>query len=103
MNTYDYGSTITLGANFALASGTPADPQTVTLRYLSPTNIPGVGQETIINQAQMQHVSQGAFTYTLTVLMVGVWYYRFEGLGGCNAVQDGVFCVASTPFSDAAG
>jgi hypothetical protein len=35
--------------------------------------------------------------------MVGVWYYRFEGLGGCNAVQDGVFCVASTPFSDAAG
>jgi hypothetical protein len=96
-NSYDLGTAVTLIGTFTNLQGQPTDPASVTLRVLDPT-----GTETIVNTGQMTHGSAGNFSFVVTPLLAGVWYYRWEGTGAVVATQDNWFEVRKTPFVDAA-
>ena len=100
MNLYDFGSPVALSVNFLDPSQTPPvpiDPTTVKLRVLDPNNA-----EQVITQSSFVHPSVGQFNFTVTCLVAGVWFYRWEGSGNIEAVADSLFVITSTKFADAA-
>jgi hypothetical protein len=94
LNRYDFGNAVVLTASFMDLAGNPADPAGVILRILGPDQ-----SEQIVNPTR---TGTGAYSYTFTPLLIGIWYYRFEGSGAVTAAMDRAFNIESTPFTDAA-
>lgn len=77
--------------------GNPADPDTVTLKTLSPygdeaSYVLGVDSE-------IQHVSTGIFTGDITPTIAGTWRFRWQGTGAYATVLEDRFNVKSSDFS----
>jgi hypothetical protein len=98
MNLYDYGSPVIVSVSFldqTVTPPVPINPVTVKLRILDPNNAEQVITSGFTNPAV------GQFNYTISCLVAGVWFYRWEGSGNIQAVADSLFVITATKFVDA--
>lgn len=96
-NVYETGDLVRLRTNppFADASGSPADPTTVTLRVLDPTGV----ATTYTYPADILKDSTGAYHYDLQVATAGWWFYRWIGTGTVTAQDEQQFEVVAGRLS----
>lgn len=81
-------------------SGLPADPSTVTVRYLPPSGVAGVPVTKVYGiDPEVVHDSTGNFSLLLTASEVGLWQYRWEGENVAPAIQEGSFVVRRTDLA----
>ena len=91
MGVYDVGALVTLSAAFTV--GTVAtDPTTVTCQVRDPS-----GAVTTLTATK---ASTGNYTATLdlTAAKAGVWNYRWQGSGACQAAEEAQFYVEASAF-----
>lgn len=95
VNTYDASTTVRLRSGFTVAqSGDPADPASVKLWVSDPS-----GTITEYTEAEMTHESTGVFYMDVVLDMVGVWTYKWQGLGGVEAASPDIrIIVDKTKF-----
>ena len=93
VNTYDKGDGIRLRATFTVSS-VNTDPTTVTLRVKDPD-----GAITVyVHPASITKSATGIYYKDISVANDGVWYYRFEGTGACEAAEEYSFIVRTSEF-----
>jgi len=90
---YLIGKTITLSVSFYNKLGVLTNPTTITLKI----RLPG-GTVTTLTTASLTNVSAGIYTYDYKITQSGLHYYRFDGDGTVDTVEDGMFNVATSIF-----
>lgn len=93
MSTYDIGSVSRLIGIFTALDGTLTNPDEVTLYVKDP-----LGNVTEYTGGQLVNDSAGVYHYDLTLSVVGIYYYRYEGAGNLIAAGDSQLQVTSSPF-----
>jgi len=90
MNAYDIGSLIQLTGTFKNAAGTLTDPTTVTCTVRDPAGV--------VTTPAATKASVGVYTadVDLTGALAGVWNYRFQGTGACQAAEEASFYVEAS-------
>lgn len=93
-NTYDKGDLIRVKATFTVSS-VVTDPTAITLKVKDPD-----GTITTYTYAggSITKDSTGVYHKDLSVSNDGVWYYRFEGTGTCQAASENKFIVRKSEF-----
>ena len=100
VNGYQPGNIVVMNIQFTnnATPPVPADPTTVTLRVIDPR-----GVETDYSYSSGSGVltknSVGNYSYSLEVLLAGLWNYRFEGTGVVIAAAEKMFQVYPSKFS----
>lgn len=74
---FDVGETVTVTVTFFDVNDAPADPSTVTLKYVKPQS----GAEVTVAQGALTHVALGVWTYGIAVDEPGTWQVRGIGTG----------------------
>ena len=93
VNTYDKGDGVRLQATFTVSS-VNTDPTTVTLRVKD-----AGGTITVyVHPASITKLVTGIYYKDISVSNDGVWYYRFEGTGACEAAGEYSFIVRTSEF-----
>ena len=90
-NVYHISQLVRISATFTVG-GAATDPTTVTLRIKDPS-----GNKTVYTYAlaEITKDSAGVFHKDITVDEAGCWYYRWEGTGTVQAVDEDYFYVRS--------
>jgi hypothetical protein len=83
--TYDIGDRVTLTAEFSEA-GAPVDPTTVTCHVTDPDG-------TTIELDVEAGLYPGSYSAEVEPDMRGTWWYRFAGVGGYQAAEEGTFFI----------
>ena len=86
MNAYDIGGSVKVSVTFTLA-GLASDPTTVTCTTRDPAGTTTV-QSVVRDGTGLYHA-----VVDLTGAMAGTWNYRWAGVGGCQAAEEGQFFV----------
>lgn len=94
VNTYDKQDSVRLKVTFKVDS-VNIDPTTVTLRV---KDSEGVTSVYTYSGASVTKESTGVYYKDITVTTDGVWYYRFEGTGACQAASEHKFVVRKSEF-----
>jgi hypothetical protein len=93
------GSIVPITGTFRNAASTLTDPTTITLIVRDPDD----ELTTYIYPDDLSRVSQG--TYRLTALLLdksGTWFYRWEGTGAVEAIDEGAIFVQRSYVLDEA-
>jgi hypothetical protein len=88
---YDYNDTISSTASF-LANGSSTDPSTVTLRVYKPD---GTVDTYTYAGGTITRSGTGIYSKSVTADQRGVWLFRYEGTGDCQASVEGTVTVRS--------
>jgi hypothetical protein len=91
------GSLVRLTAVFTDALGLAVDPDTVTVRTMSP-ELEQVSK-LYLTDDEVVRDDVGEFHYDVDASASGDWFFRWEGTGVGQAAAEGKFKVASTVFS----
>lgn len=86
---FELGNIVQMNVQFVDSNGTPADPDTVTLRVKNPDNTVSV----YTYPATVEKVGTGDYFYQITTDQAGVVFYRWEGSGAVVATGEGQFEV----------
>ena len=78
--------------------GTTATDPTITRFKFRKSETGTVTTYVYITDAQLVRDSAGAFHVDLSLDTPGVWYYRWEGTGTCEAALEGAFSVINSNF-----
>lgn len=94
-NSYDKGDKVRLKATFRNDAGALADPTTVTCRVLAPD-----GTKTAYTYAGAQVIKDavGSYHLDLSLIVSGVWQYRWEGTGMVETAEESWLSVRGTAF-----
>lgn len=88
MNSYDVGDEVKLTAEFVNDTGSPTDPDAVTLRVR--------GGSTVTDYTVgggITHTGTGSFTALIPVTVPGTWIYRWSGTANPKTTEEGRFFV----------
>jgi hypothetical protein len=92
MNSYVIGNSILLTSTFAVSqTNAPVDPATVNLKTLDPA-----GTIVTLTGVQLIKNSVGNYQYVLTPTQIGVWVYRWEGVGTASSAAENSFMINQT-------
>lgn len=96
INTYQKGDLPRLTALFKNSAGTATDPTTVRFKYTTPagattTLVYGVDGALVKDSTGNYHVD-------LSLTAAGMWFYRWEGEGTVQSVQEGELTVEPSGF-----
>ena len=90
VNIYDIDSVTTLSVSFDVTSNSsPVDPTTVSLVIKAPD-----GTVTTVTPTR---ISTGVYSYNLSLVEAGYYYYKFYGTGNLTASDDGTLFVRESP------
>jgi len=95
MATYSILSLAQLSVTFTTVAGVPIDPTTVTIKVRDP-----LGTETsyLYGSSAVTKASTGIYQLLVSLTRAGLWYYRGDGTGACQATGENVLTVAPTQF-----
>jgi hypothetical protein len=89
MNSYVVGNSVLLTSAFAVSrTNAPVDPATVNLKTLDP-----VGAVVTYTGGQLTKNAVGNYQYVLTPATIGVWLYRWEGVGPPSSAAENRFMI----------
>lgn len=94
VNTYDKGDKVRVQATFTV-SDVNTDPTTVTLKVKNPA---GVTSTYTYALAEITKSATGIYYKDLSVDDDGIYHYRFEGTGTCEAASEHKFEVRKSEF-----
>ena len=94
VNVYDKGDAVRVQCTFTVSSA-PTDPTTVTLKV---KDSDGTISTYTYAMGQITKSATGIYYKDIIVANDGLWYYRFEGTGACQAAGETQFRVRESEF-----
>ena len=97
---YYNGTTLNVTVNFADADGVAVDPDTVTIKTMSPCG--SQASYAYGTDAELTKLTTGSYNAELVPNEGGRWFFRWISTGtGTATVLEGDFLIQASPFEDA--
>lgn len=93
-NSYHIGQAVEVTGLFKVGT-TPTNPSTITLKVKTPA---GLVEERVFPHPSITNPTTGSFVGLVVPDASGVWYYRWEGTGSCQAADEACFVAIDSVF-----